>query len=231
MFYFDPLYFVFAVPALLLAFYAQLKVKSAYNKYTQVRNLRGLTGQAAAQAILRPEGLFDVTVKGIPGTLSDHYDPRDKSLGLSAGVAQQPSVASLAIVAHEIGHALQDHNAYAPLKLRGAIVPAVQVSAWVAPLLFMLGWWLNMTGLAWLGVGLFALAAVFALITLPVEFDASRRGLQLLQRYQLVDGRELQGAKAVLDAAALTYVAALAQTLSTLLYYVFLLTGFGRRRD
>ena len=231
MFYFDPLYFVFALPALLLAFYAQLKVKNTYNKYTQVRNLRGLTGLAAAQAILGPEGLAGVTVKGVPGTLSDHYDPRDKSLGLSAGVAQQPSVASLAIVAHEIGHALQDHNAYAPLKLRGAIVPAVQVSAWVAPLLFMLGWWLKMTGLAWLGVGMFAIAAVFALVTLPVEFDASRRGLQLLQRYQLVDGRELQGAKAVLDAAALTYVAALAQTLSTLLYYVFLLTGFGRRRD
>jgi len=231
MFYFDPLYFVFALPALLLAFYAQFKVKNAYARYTQVANSRGLTGLDAARIILGPEGLHDVTIKGVPGELTDHYDPRDKSLGLSAGVARQPSVASLAIVAHEIGHALQDHTAYAPLKLRGAIVPAVQVSAWVAPLLFFIGLALNATSLAWLGVILFALGAVFALVTLPVEFDASRRGLRLLQTYHLADGRELQGAKSVLDAAALTYVAALAQTLATLLYYVTLLTGFGRRRD
>lgn len=231
MFYFDPLYFVFAIPAMLLAFYAQFKVKSAYNKYTQVRNLRGLTGLAAAQAILGPEGLSGVTVKGIPGTLSDHYDPRDKSLGLSAGVAQQPSVASLAIVAHEIGHALQDHNAYAPLKLRSAIVPAVQVSPWIAYGLFALGAFLNAPALLGLGIVVFSATVVFALVTLPVEFDASRRGLQLLQTYQLVDGRELQGAKAVLDAAALTYVAALAQSVATLLYYIFRFSSIGRRRD
>lgn len=231
MFYFDPLYFVFALPALLLALYAQWKVKSTYDRYTRVANMRGLTGLDVANIVLRPEGLYDVSVKGTPGVLTDHYDPRDKSLNLSAGVARQPSIASLAVVAHEIGHAQQDHEAYAPLKLRGAIVPAVQVSAWVAPILFMLGWWIGSTSIAWLGVGLFSLGAVFALITLPVEFDASRRGLRLLQSYNLVDRREYQGAKAVLDAAALTYVAALAQTLATLLYYIFLLTGFGRRRD
>lgn len=226
--FFDPMYFVFAVPALLLAFYAHLKVKGAYKKWTKVANARGLTGLEAAQIILRPEGLGDVSIEGIAGELTDHYDPRTKKLGLSQGVARQPSVAALAIVAHEIGHALQDHTSYAPLKLRGAIVPAVQVSGWVAPILFMLGWWLGSSGVAWLAVGLFSLGAVFALVTLPVEFDASRRGLKLLQTYNLTDGRELQGAKSVLDAAALTYVAALAQTLSTLLYYVFLLTG---RRD
>lgn len=231
MFYFDPLYFVFALPALLLAFYAQFKVKSAYARYTQIANSRRLTGLDAARIILGPEGLHDVSIEGIPGELTDHYDPRSKKLGLSAGVAQQPSIASLAVVAHEIGHALQDHQGYAPLKLRGALVPAVQVSAWVAPLLFFIGLALNATNLAWLGVILFALGAVFALVTLPVEFDASRRGLRLLQVYRLADGRELQGAKSVLDAAALTYVAALAQTLATLLYYVTLLTGFGRRRD
>jgi len=231
MFYFDPLYFVFALPALLLALYAQLKVKSAYNKYTQVRNLRGLTGLDAARAILRPEGLSDVTVKGVPGTLSDHYDPRDKSLGLSQGVAQQPSVASLAIVAHEIGHALQDHTAYAPLKLRSAIVPAVQVSPWIAYGLFALGAFLNSSALLGLGIVVFSATVIFALVTLQVEFDASRRGLRLLQTHQLVDGRELQGAKAVLDAAALTYVAALAQSVATLLYYVFRFTSLGRRED
>ncbi len=178
--------------------------------------------------ILGPEGLGDVQVEGTPGELTDHYDPRSKKLALSAGVAQQPSVASLAIVAHEIGHALQDHQGYAPLKLRGAIVPAVQVSVWVAPLLFFAGLLLGMTQLAWVGVILFGASVVFALVTLPVEFDASRRALGLLQSYSLADGRELQGAKAVLDAAALTYVAALAQTLMTLLYYVSIL---GRRRD
>jgi uncharacterized protein len=227
--FFNPLYFVFVLPALLLAFYAQAKVRGAYGKYGQMRNARNITGLEAAQVILRPEGLYHVTVEGTPGELTDHYDPRNKTLRLSTGVARKPSVAALAVVAHEIGHALQDHHNYAPLKLRGAIVPAVQVSAWVAPILFIVGILLEATGLAWFGVILFSLGAVFALVTLPVEFDASRRGLSLLQRYQLADGRELAGAKSVLDAAALTYVAALAQTLATLLYYVFLLTRLSRR--
>lgn len=226
--YFDPLYLLFVGPALLLAFYAQLKVKGAYSKWTRVANSRGYTGLDAARAILGPEGLYDVSIEGVPGELTDHYDPRAKKLRLSAGVARQPSVAALAIVAHEIGHALQDHQGYAPLRLRGAIVPAVQVSAWVAPVLFFIGLLLGLTELAWLGVIFFGASVVFALITLPVEFDASRRALRLLQAYRLADGRELQGAKAVLDAAALTYVAALAQTLLTMLYYISLLS---RRRD
>jgi uncharacterized protein len=226
--FFDPMYLIFMAPALLLAFFAQLKVKSAYATYTRVANQRGLTGLDAARIILPREGLSNVEVEGTAGELTDHYDPRTKKLRLSAGVARQPSVAALAIVAHEIGHALQDNQGYAPLKLRGAIVPAVQVSSWVAPILFFIGLLLNVTGIAWLGVILFGAGALFALITLPVEFNASRRALSLLQTYQLTDGRELQGAKAVLDAAALTYVAALAQTLLTLLYYVSLL---GRRRD
>jgi len=227
--FFDPLYLILVMPALLLAFYAQFKVKGAYAKYTRVANQRGLTGLDAAKLILSSEGLGGVGIEGTPGQLTDHYDPRSKKLFLSEGVAHKSSVASLAVTAHEIGHALQDNQGYAPLKLRGAIVPAVQVSSWVAPILFFIGLFLRMTGLAWLGVILFSLSAVFALITLPVEFDASHRGLRLLKTYQLADGRDLQGAKAVLDAAALTYVAALAQTLATLLYYVTLLSG-GRRR-
>lgn len=226
--YFDPMYLVFMAPALLLAFYAQMKVRSAYATYTKTANSRGLTGLDAARMILGPEGLQDVQVEGISGELTDHYDPRSKKLRLSAGVAQQPSIASLAVAAHEIGHALQDHQGYGPLKLRGAIVPAVTVSSWVAPILFIIGLLLGLTELAWVGVFLFGASVLFALITLPVEFDASRRALRLLQSYNLADGRELQGAKAVLDAAALTYVAALAQTLLTLLYYVSLL---GRRRE
>jgi Zn-dependent membrane protease YugP len=224
------MYFVFAVPALLLAFYAQWRVRSAYSRYLQEPNMRGVSGVEAAQAILSGEGMGHVSVEGVAGDLTDHYDPRSKTLGLSQAVARGRSVASLAIVAHELGHAKQDAEAYGPLRLRGALVPAVSVASWVGPLIFFAGYLLGSSPLAWLGVIGFGAGAVFALITLPVEFNASRRGLQFLQNYQLVDGRELRGAKSVLDAAALTYVAALAQALSTLLYYVFLLTGF-RRRD
>lgn len=226
--YLDPLYFVFLIPPLLLAMLAQFRVKSAYAKYTKIPNRRGLTGLDAARMILPGEGLNDVGIEGTPGQLTDHYDPRTNILRLSQGVATQPSIASLAVTAHEIGHALQDHENYAPLKLRGALVPAVQVSGWVAPILFFIGILINFTGLAWLGILLFGMGAVFALITLPVEFNASKRALQLLKSYNLADGQELKGAKSVLDAAALTYVAALAQTLATLLYYVMIL---GRRRD
>jgi uncharacterized protein len=229
--YFNPMYFVYALPALILALIAQAKVKSAYAKYGKIANSRRLTGLDAARIILGPEGLGDISLDGVAGELTDHYDPTTKTLRLSEGVARQPSVAALAIVAHEIGHALQDSHNYAPLKLRGAIVPAVQVSSWVAPLLFMLGLFIHNTGMAWLGIILFSLGAVFALVTLPVEFDASRRGLRLLRTYQLADGAELKGAQSVLTAAALTYVAALAQTLATLLYYISLVGGFGNRRN
>jgi len=221
--YFDPMYFVFLIPPLLLALWAQMRVKSAYAKYTKLPNQRALTGLDAARIMLPAEGLGSVGIQGTPGELTDHYDPRTRTLHLSQRVAQQASIASLAVTAHEIGHALQDHNGYAPLKLRGALVPAVQVSGWVAPVLFVLGLLLGMSGLAWIGIALFGMAALFALITLPVEFDASKRGLKLLQRYQLADGAELKGAKSVLDAAALTYVAALAQTVATLLYYVMIM--------
>jgi Zn-dependent membrane protease YugP len=230
MFYWNPMYFVFALPALLLAFYAQIRVKSAYSRYLREPNMRGVSGVEAADAILSGEGLGHISIDGVPGELTDHYDPRTKTLGLSAGVARGRSVASLAVVAHEIGHALQDAQGYAPLKLRTGLVPAVTVASWVGPLLFLVGYLFASPTLAWIGVLGFAAGAVFALVTLPVEFNASQRGLRLLQTYQLVDRRELAGAKSVLDAAALTYVAALAQAIATLLYYIFLLGGF-RRRD
>jgi len=226
----DPMYLVFALPALLLAFYAQAKVQSAYNKYLRVENWRGLTGFDVARQLLQSTGLYNVQVEGTRGQLTDHYDPRSKTLRLSQPVANGRSIAAASIVAHEVGHALQDAQGYALLKLRAGLVPAARIGSWLGPILFFLGLFIR-PELAWAGVGLFALAAVFTLITLPVEFNASRRGLELLQTYQLADGRQMAGAKKVLDAAALTYVAALAQALSTLLYYVFLLTGFSRRRD
>ncbi len=226
---FDPMYFVFALPALLLAFYAQFKVKSAYDKYLRVKNWLGLSGVEVAQRLLQATGLYNVKIESTRGYLSDHYDPRSKTLRLSQQVAQGRSVAAASIVAHEVGHALQDAQNYAPLKLRSGLVPAAQIGSWLGPILFFLGLFIH-PNLAWVGVGFFGLAALFSLITLPVEFNASHRGLELLKVYQVADGRQMAGAKKVLDAAALTYVAALAQALSTLLYYVFLLTGSRRRR-
>jgi hypothetical protein len=233
MFIWDPRYLIFALPALLLAFYAQWRVSSAFNKYSRKPNRRGLTGYEAARILLRSVGLDHVRVEEASGRLSDHYDPGKDVLRLSKGVAQQPSVASLGIVAHEVGHAMQDAAGYTPLRVRSGLVPAVRIGSWLGPLIFFAGFFLSgLTGstlVAWLGLFLFGGTLVFALITLPVEFNASKRAQQLLKTYQLADGSELQETKKVLDAAALTYVASLAQALSTMLYYVFLLTGFSRR--
>jgi Zn-dependent membrane protease YugP len=233
MFIFDPRYLIFALPALLLAFYAQWRVRSAYGRYSRKPNARGISGYEAARILLRSAGLDHVRVEETPGNLSDNYDPSKKVLRLSQGVSQNRSVASLGIVAHEVGHAMQDATNYTPLRVRSGLVPAVQIGSWLGPLIFFAGFFLSgltgSTAIAWLGLFLFAGTVVFALVTLPVEFNASKRAMQLLRTYQLADGRELQETKQVLDAAALTYVAALAQAVSTMLYYVFLLTGFSRR--
>ncbi len=231
MFFFDPMYFVFVLPALLLAFYAQIKVQGAYAKWLQVQNTRGMSGLEAARYLLSANQLGDINVEGIPGRLTDHYDPRSRTLRLSQEVANGRSVASLAIVAHEVGHAVQDAVGYQPMKLRGFIVPAVTVGSWVGPLLFFVGFLLRSTPLAWVGVILFGGTALFALVTLPVELNASARALAMLRDDGMIAADdEVSGAKSVLSAAALTYVAALAQTLMTLLYYVFLLSGSSRRR-
>jgi len=229
--FFDPMYFVFVMPALLLAFYAQMKVRGAYSQWLRVANLRGMSGLDAARYLLNANQLGHIAVEGTPGELTDHYDPRTKTLRLSPGVANSRSVASLAIVAHEVGHAVQDAAAYAPLQFRGAIVPAIQVSSFVGPLLFLIGLLIRSTELAWLGVIFFGGTVVFSLVTLPVELNASARALAMLRTDGLVTTvEEENGARRVLNAAALTYVAALAQTLLTLLYYVFLLSGSNRRR-
>jgi len=227
-------YLLFALPALLLALYAQWKVKSAYSKYSQVPNGRGITGQEAARILLRSSGLDHIRVEQTSGTLTDHYDPGKDVLRLSNGVANSPSVAALGIVAHEIGHASQDATNYSPLRVRAGLVPIVNIGSWLGPIIFLVGLLLasynGSTTVAWIGLFLFAGTAVFALVTLPVELNASKRAQQMLENYQLANGEELQQTKAVLNAAALTYVAALAQALSTLLYYFFLLSGM-RRRD
>lgn len=228
--YFDPMYLIFALPALLLGLYAQMKIRTSYSKYLRVPNSRGITGLNAARYLLDSAGLYDVEIEGTPGELSDHYDPSKRKLRLSRGVANSPSVAALGIVAHEVGHAVQHAEKYGPLQVRSAIVPIVSIGTWLGPILFIIGFLLQAYDLAVLGVLAFAGAAVFSLITLPVELNASSRAMQMLTRTGLVTQQEYNGARSVLSAAALTYVAAAAQSISTLLYYVFLLGGL-RRND
>ncbi|MBX3011553.1 MAG: zinc metallopeptidase [Caldilineaceae bacterium] len=226
--FFNPLYLLFALPGLLLGLYAQARVRSAFNKYERVRSASGMTGAQAARRILDTNGLYNVAVERVNGFLSDHYDPGHKVLRLSPQVYDTPSLAAVGVAAHEAGHALQDQQHYAPLRLRSALVPSVQIGGWVGPVLFFIGLSINDT-LAWAGLLLFGLTALFALVTLPVEFDASRRAKQLLVSQGILAPQELQGVNRVLDAAALTYVAAAIQALMTLAYYAFILLG--RRRD
>lgn len=229
MFYFNPLYLVFALPGLLLGLWAQAKVKGAFNEMSRVRTLRNITGADAARTLLDQQRLYDVRIEPVQGMLSDHYDPRDKVLRLSPQVYQMPSIAAVGVAAHEMGHALQDSSGYAPLKLRSGLVPAVQFGSMLGPWVFMAGFLLNFTSLAWFGVILFAASTVFALVTLPVELDASRRAKELLVSSGLVVGDEIRGVNKVLDAAAWTYVAAAVASIGTLLYYVFMLSGMNRR--
>ena len=232
-FLFDPMYFVFLAPGLLFMLWAQFKVRGAYGRYGQEMNAAGVTGAQAARRVLDSEGLTNIAIEAIPGELTDHYDPRARVLRLSEGVYGRRSVAAIAIAAHESGHAIQHARAYAPLQVRTAIVPAVNIGSTLGFIVLILGIVIGSLGLGWVGVGLFALSTVFALITLPVEFDASRRAKQALVSAGLVDGgvgrgAEGQGVARVLNAAAWTYVAGFATSLLTLLYYVSLLTGMNR---
>ncbi|MBE0415705.1 MAG: zinc metallopeptidase [Dehalococcoidia bacterium] len=222
------------IPAFLIVLYAQRKVRSAYNKYSKVANMHGITGTEAAQRLLRMNGLLDVKLEGTRGNLTDHYDPRHRVLRLSRGVSGSPSVAALGIVAHEVGHAVQHSVSYAPLKVRSALVPAANLGSWLGFIFFILGLLVygaseiyGMT-FVWVGVGLFSAAVAFALVTLPVEYDASRRGKVMLQASGLVSERELEGVSSVLSAAALTYVAAFIQALAYLLYFVLIALGMRR---
>jgi uncharacterized protein len=219
------LYFLFGLPALLLGLYAQWRVKSSFSKYSKVRTQRGVTGAQVARSLLDAQGLHDVRVEESKGFLSDHYDPRGKVLRLSPDVYHTPSVAAAGVAAHEMGHAMQDASQYWGLVARSAMVPAVQFGSWLGPLVFFAGFIFLGETVAWIGLILFAAVAVFALVTLPVEFDASARAKRLLVSHGILFEDEMQGVNRVLNAAALTYVAAAIQAIMTLLYYAFLLLG------
>jgi Zn-dependent membrane protease YugP len=231
MFFFSPTYLMYMIPAFILMGLTSWYVKSAYNKWSRVQASSRLTGQQAAQRLITAGNLYGVQIAGTAGSLTDHYDPRNKTLYLSQNVANVASVASVAVAAHELGHAMQDAEEYFPLRFRSALVPMVNIGSNLGWILILIGLFLNFTQLAWLGVVIFAGGAVFALATLPVELNASARAKQLLVQTGIIQTDEEQhGVNAVLNAAALTYVAGLVTAILQLLYYVSLVSGAGRRR-
>ena len=230
MLYFDPMYMIFMIPAFILMALATGYVRTSYNKWSRVRATSGLTGAQAANRLISTGNLYGVQIAGTQGQLSDHYDPRNKTLYLSQGVYDSPSVAAVAIAAHELGHAMQDSEDYFPMRIRAALVPAVNIGSNLGWILIMLGLFLRITNLAWAGVIVFSAGALFALATLPVEFNASARAKELLYATGIIQTEEeRRGVNQVLNAAALTYVAGLITAVLQLLYFIFLVGG--RRRD
>src|SRR5574338_494924 len=231
MFFFDPMYLIFMIPAFLLMGITSWYVRHAYSKWSQIRASSGLTGTQAAQRLISTGNLYGVQVQGTAGQLTDHYDPRNKTLFLSQGVANSPSVAAVAISAHELGHAMQDAEEYFPMKIRSMLVPAVNIGSNLGWILIMIGLVLRITNIAWLGVIVFSAGALFALATLPVEFNASARAKELLYSTGIIQSEEeRRGVNQLLNSAALTYVAGLVTSVMQLLYYVFLIGGMGGRR-
>lgn len=217
--FFDPLYLLLTAPALLFSIWAQFRVKSTFHRFERVGLRSGMTGADAARSIIASSGLEGVTVERHAGFLSDHYDPRSKSLRLSPAVYDGRSVSAVAVAAHEAGHSLQDAHGYAPLVLRSKLVPVTQIGSqlWFWP--FMLGLMMNITGLVWLGIIAFGSVVLFQLVTLPTEYDASNRAKAVLASSGIVSTQEeAMGVEKVLGAAALTYVAALVASLLQLLY-------------
>jgi Zn-dependent membrane protease YugP len=228
MYYFYDWTMLLLIPGILIAGYAQARVQSAYARYSQVISAKRMTGAEAARTLLQENGIRDVSVDAVKGTLSDHYDPRKKKLNLSHEIYHGSSLAALAVAAHETGHALQHHERYMPLSLRSAIVPVAQIGSNLALPLCIIGMFLSLV-LVHVRIALFAGVVLFQLVTLPVEFDASKRGMAMLEHYGMITGDEVKGASAVLKAAALTYVAALMVSLLQLLRLLFIFGGRRRR--
>ena len=221
MFYFDPLYLWFALPGLLIGIWAQIKLSSAYGKYSQVPVESGMTGAEAAREILDRAGLNNVPVGEIPGRLSDHYDPTKRALLLSSDNFHGQTVAAVGVAAHESGHALQHQAAYGLFNVRMALVPVTQFASMAYTGILLMGLFLGLMKIALpIIIVIFAVITLFQLVTLPVEYDASRRAKEQLFRLGLVHEQERAGVSKVLDAAALTYVAALVSSMLTLLYYI-----------
>ena len=232
MMLFHPDYFLFILPAILLSLWASFRTKSAFKKYSQVKTLRGMTGAQAAQEMLRAGGILDVQVLATGGMLTDHYNPATKTLNLSEGVYSSTSIAAVGIACHEAGHALQHAAGYKPLWLRSLLVPTANIGSNVGYLVMMLGLFLlHSQQVVLFGAMLFSCVLVFQIVTLPVEFDATARAKRLAVDYGIVMPQEREGMDRVLNAAALTYVAAVISTLMTLLYYLMRAGLLGGRRN
>lgn len=228
--FFDPTYYLVII-GIVLTLAASAKVRSTYSKYAQVRSMSGMTGAQVAERLLHEAGIYDVRIEGVPGNLTDHYDPKDKVLRLSEPVYGQTSLAAIGVAAHECGHAIQHQHSYAPLAIRSALVPVANLGSMAALPLIILGVFMSYNQfLIYLGIILFSAAVVFQIITLPVEFNASKRAIAKLGETGILYGDELKQSKKVLDAAALTYVAAAAATILQLLRLIILFGG-GRNRD
>jgi len=219
--FFDPT-MIILIPAIIISFWAQTKVNSTYNKYSQVRTIRGYTGQQVARIMLDDAGLSDVRIEVINSKLGDHYDPSSRILRLSPDVYAGGTISSAGIAAHEVGHALQHKERYKPLTIRNSIVPIVNISSSASWILFFIGLLLGIKGLTTLGIVLFSAVIVFQVITLPVEFDASTRALNILKSRGILYGDETKNAQKVLDAAAMTYVAATLMAVSQLIRLIAL---------
>lgn len=220
MLFFDPRYFLFIAPALALSLWASWRVKTNFKKYSNVRTMRGMTGSQVAEEMMRQAGIEGVSVTRARGMLSDHYNPVSKTLALSDGVYSSNSVAAVAVAAHETGHALQHQQGYAMLGLRSALVPTAGIGSSVGYMVMFLGAIMRSPDLIYVGAALFSLVLLFQIVTLPVEFDASKRAKELLFSRGFIADSERQGVAKVLNAAALTYVAAAISTLMTLLYFL-----------
>lgn len=232
--YFDTTYIIYVLPAVILSLWASWNVKHTYRKYSEQFNSRGLTGAQAARRVLDANNLRDVPVQRVPGSLTDHYDPTTRAVFLSDSVYDSSSTAAVGVACHEVGHAIQNDADYLPIKIRQAIIPVTNFGEKLSVPLLIAGLFLSsysyrLLYLAYAGILLYGLCVVFQLVTLPTEFDASRRALSSIESMGLLEGEELRGAKKVLSAAALTYVAALATTLMQFLRFIVLVNGRKRK--
>ena len=230
MFYgFDIYYFILIIPALLFGLWAQSQVNTNFQKYSKIGTMRGMTGAQAAEYILRQNGIYDVSINRISGHLSDNFNSRTKTISLSESVYNSTSIAAIGVAAHEAGHAVQHAVNYKPIRIREMIIPVTQIGSWLYLPIIMIGFIFSSQGLVNLGIILFSTLAIFQLVTLPVEFNASDRAIKTLSQSGILYGEEITGAKRVLKAAALTYVAALVSSLAQLLRLILIFGG--RRRD
>ena len=227
--YFDPAYFIFAIPGMMLALWAQFKTKSTFEHYSRVASRNGLTGAMAAQRLLSAAGVIGVKIVEVDGFLSDHYDPTCRTLRLSPDVYGSSSLSAIGVACHEAGHAIQHSVGYGPLEMRSSLVPVINIASPMSYIFIGIGFFLASPAMLWLGVICFCGAVVFSLVTLPVEYNASSRAKEMMVTSGIVSSSEADSAGEVLNAAFLTYVAAAVSSLLTLLYYLWRLGVFSRR--